>query len=103
MLTYLCSLTWPLVESYWVTSVYLLQLKNNATLFTSNKLTQQIQWYAESLGEERILEHLESVSHDSIINSLKKYLRMDILKKNANNFLELAAPDQVIKDLEQHL
>ncbi len=51
----------------------------------------------------RILEHLESVSHDSIINSLKKYLRMDILKKNANNFLELAAPDQVIKDLEQHL
>jgi hypothetical protein len=39
MVTYLCSLCWPLVESYWVTLVYFLQLKNNPTLFTSSKLT----------------------------------------------------------------
>lgn len=85
MVTYLCSLCWPLVESYWVTIVYIFQLKTNPAFFTSEKLTQQIQWYAESLGEERVLEHFESVSRDSINNALKKYVKMDILKKDAND------------------
>lgn len=45
--TFLCSLVWPLVESYWLTSLYLFNLEKLKTSIPITKLVGQVQWFGE--------------------------------------------------------
>ena len=69
MVSFLNSLIWPLVDTYWVTVVFLFSIKQKQPIAAS-KLIIQIQWFAESLYEERILEYYESCSQDTIKNAV---------------------------------
>ena len=69
MVSFLSSLIWPLVDTYWVTVVFLFSMKQKQPIAVS-KFIIQIQWFAESLYEERVLEHYESCSQDTIKNAV---------------------------------
>lgn len=47
--TFLCSLIWPLVESYWLTSLYFFNLDKLKTSIPIMKLVGQIQWFGEEM------------------------------------------------------
>jgi glycerol-3-phosphate O-acyltransferase len=47
--TFLCSLIWPLVESYWLTSLYLFNLEKLKTSIPMAKLVGQVQWFGEEM------------------------------------------------------
>ena len=79
MVTFLSSLIWPLVDTYWVTVVFLFSMRSNQTI-TQQKLIIQIQWFAESLYEERMLEHYESCSQDTIKNAIGIAKQWDLIQ-----------------------
>ena len=71
---FLCSLIWPIVESYWLTCVYMFTLKENKKhVVVLSLLPQHIQWFGENLFDERIVEYYESCSLDTIKSSIEKF------------------------------
>ncbi len=44
------------------------------------KLIQQIQWFAETLYEEKVMEHYEGCSMETIRNSLNVYKSWNVIK-----------------------
>lgn len=112
MVTFLSSLVWPLVDTYWVTIVFLFSMRANQNL-TLQKLIIQIQWFAESLYEERMLEHYESCSQDTIKNALivfKQWEIINILKENVAppgkekaEIVKLLAKEEKLRNIEDHL
>lgn len=68
-LGFLCSLVWPLVDTYWFTLFYILTLLPAKTVAVT-KIYQNVQWYAETLYEERIITFYESASQETIKNAL---------------------------------
>ena len=79
-LSFLCSLIWPFAESYWVTILYIISLKKSNRKMTLYTLYMSVQWFAETLYEERVIPHFESCSLDTIKNSLAKLAQMKIIK-----------------------
>jgi len=47
---------------------------------TIYSLYMSVQWFAETLYEERVIPHFESCSLDTIKNSLTKFSQMKIIK-----------------------
>jgi hypothetical protein len=47
--SFLCSLVWPLVESYWLTTLYLFNLDKLKTSIPVAKIVGQIQWFGEEM------------------------------------------------------
>ena len=52
------SLIWPVVESYWVTCLYLFKLESTSEPMALTKLISQIQWFEQSLINDRICSFL---------------------------------------------
>jgi hypothetical protein len=73
------SLVWPVVESYWITCLYLFKLLKNATAIPAPKFMTEIQWFGQSLINERISTHLESISSDTIKNAVAIFTDMKLI------------------------
>jgi hypothetical protein len=43
------SLIWPVVESYWITCLYLFKLLKNSGAIPAPKFMTEIQWFGQSL------------------------------------------------------
>ena len=57
-LSFYCSLIWPIVETYWVSCLYLFKLLKDNLILETPKLQSEIQWFAQSLITERIILYL---------------------------------------------
>lgn len=77
--TFYWSLVWPIVESYWITCLYLFKLLKNTTSMPSPKFLSEIQWFAQSLINERISTHLEAISSDTIKNAVAIFTKMKLI------------------------
>lgn len=76
MILLYCSLLWPLIECFWISTLYLISMKysiNKTHTVDLEKLKEYIQWYAESLYEEKIVEYYESCSLETIKNAIKTF------------------------------
>ena len=111
MVTFLSSLLWPLVDTYWVTVVFLFSMRANKSI-SLQKLIIQIQWFAESLYEERMLEHYESCSQDTIKNALGVFKTWDVVNilkevvppgKEKIEVVKLVAKEERLRNIEDHL
>lgn len=47
--TFYWSLVWPVVESYWITCLYMFKLLKSTTVLTSTKFLSEVQWFGQSL------------------------------------------------------
>ena len=77
-LLFLCNLIWPLIDTFWVTLIFIY------TLYPTNKVEvsqvpSKIQWFAESLYEENIVLHYESCSQEIINHAVKHFLKNGII------------------------
>eukprot|EP00742_Colponemidia_sp_Colp-10_P010413 GILJ01011431.1.p1 GENE.GILJ01011431.1~~GILJ01011431.1.p1 ORF type:complete len:1177 (+),score=214.25 GILJ01011431.1:40-3570(+) len=79
--SFLCALLWPFIDAYWVSPLYLFSYESDRRL-TDVKLVQQIQWFADSLHDERILLHYESCSQETIKNALVTLESMGVVKRS---------------------
>lgn len=80
MANFLCSLIWPIIESYWASLVYLFTLETNKShVITYNNLQFHIQYSAEILYDERIIEHNESLSLDTLKNAVSTFKNMKLI------------------------
>ena len=112
MVTFLSSLLWPLVDTYWVTIVFLFSMRANQGM-THQKLVIQIQWFAESLYEDRMLDHYESCSQDTIKNAIAVFKQWDLIQvlkeKDPHNpkekveVVKLIAKEERLRGIEDHL
>ena len=111
MITFLSSLLWPLVDTYWVTIVFMFSMRANQTI-TLQKMIIQVQWLAESLYEERMLEFYESCSQDTIKNALGVFKQWEILNivkeadpasKEIRDVVRLVAKEERLRNFEDHL
>ena len=68
---YLCGLLWPFLESYWIASIFLFSLQTRNSPLSLTQFIQQVQWFAESMYEERVIEFYESCSQETIKNAIK--------------------------------
>jgi len=73
LMSYLCHLLWPFIETYYITSVFLFALKNREDSTPFEKFTLEVQGFAESMYEERILQFYEACSVDTIRNALNVF------------------------------
>lgn len=58
-LTFLSSMIWPFIDSFWLTLIYIFTLFPDTKILES-KVLSKIQWFAESLYEDNIVLHYES-------------------------------------------
>jgi phosphate uptake regulator len=72
---------WPVVESYWVSCLYLFKLSKDNSVLELDKLQKEIQWFAQSLIMERITLYLESISIDTIRNACTTLKGLNIIKE----------------------
>lgn len=77
--TFYWSLVWPVVESYWITCLYMFKLLKTTTVLTSAKFLTEVQWFGQSLFNERIIGHLESISSDTIKNAMNTFTTMGLI------------------------
>ena len=77
---FLCSLIWPLTEAYRTSMLYLFTLQQKDQQVEFTKLQQYIQWFAKELFDDRIVEHLESCSLDTLKNAVATYKVMGLIK-----------------------
>lgn len=71
------SLVWPVVESYWIACLYLFKLTSSALALP--KLLQQIQWFGQSLLNDRIAAFPEAISSDTIKNAISLFTSLGLL------------------------
>ncbi len=77
--TFYWSLVWPVVESYWITCLYMFKLLKTTTVLTSTKFLSEVQWFGQSLFNERIIGHLEAISSDTIKNAMTAFTKMGLI------------------------
>jgi glycerone phosphate O-acyltransferase/fatty acyl-CoA reductase len=87
---FLCSLMWPYIDSYWVTCLFLKSLKRTVGL---DQLASQIQWFADSLYEERVITTYESSSIEKIRNALRTLVKWQVLTKSDSDEISVNAGD----------
>ena len=75
-------------------------------------MIKQVQWLAESLYEERMLEFYESCSQDTIKNALGMFKQFEILSivketdpnsKEIRDIVRLVAKEERLRNFEDHL
>lgn len=112
LIKFLCYLLWPFIESYWVTSVFLFALKGREHATPYEKFTSEIQGFAESMYDERILQFYESCSLDTIKNALCVYrewgiieteTRFDDYAKADVRFVNLRAEENDLKETADNI
>lgn len=73
------SLVWPIVDSYWITCLYLFKLNKATAAIPLPKLYTQIQWFAQSLMNDRVSSYLEAISSDTIKNAVNMFIKMKFI------------------------
>lgn len=106
-ISFLCSLIWPLIDTYWATLTFCSALRLNQSL-KIEKLIQSIQWFSDSMYEERNMSYYESCSQENIKNSVMAYERLNVLEKvGADRVYQLSekyAKDEVkVQELLEHI
>lgn len=76
--TFLCSLIWPLIDTYWVTFVYIFSLVPSKFVGEVD-MANKIQWFADNLIKDKILEYYESCSQETIRNAIGIFLDFHII------------------------
>ena len=69
LITYFCSLLWPFIDSYYVSLGFLYNLIPQQ----KQELIESTQYFAEALYFERVIEHYECTSRETIKNALKLF------------------------------
>jgi len=112
LVSYLCSLLWPFIESYWSTSVFLYTLKNRDQNTSLEKFESELQGFAESMYEERVIQFYESCSIDTIRNALMTFKECRIISceekfndetKQLVEVLNLACSEAQLKELVDNI
>ena len=80
LLPILLSLVWPLTESYYLTLLYLFKLVKLSTSIQYSTLLTQVQWFGERMIDEKLIEHYEAISQDTVKNALQAYARMGVIR-----------------------
>eukprot|EP01125_Pyxidicula_operculata_P008628 TRINITY_DN287_c4_g1_i2.p1 TRINITY_DN287_c4_g1~~TRINITY_DN287_c4_g1_i2.p1 ORF type:complete len:1267 (+),score=324.43 TRINITY_DN287_c4_g1_i2:27-3803(+) len=81
-----CHMLWPFVESYFITSLLLLQLKPDG--IPSNSLVGRCQWLANNLINQGKCFSSESASKETLSNSINFFLKHGVVvKKNGKIYL----------------
>lgn len=79
LVSFYCSLIWPIVESYWICVLYYFKLIKDNIVIETAKLQSEIQWFGQSIFTERIILHLEAISMDTIKNATAMFKSMKVL------------------------
>mmetsp|Transcript_32012 Transcript_32012/g.31710 ORF Transcript_32012/g.31710 Transcript_32012/m.31710 type:complete len:821 (-) Transcript_32012:23-2485(-) len=79
MISFLCSMLWPVIDSYWVTLVFSLALRTRQHP-KFEKALQNVQWFAENMYEERGLAFYESCSLENLKNALHTFEKMGVIE-----------------------
>jgi len=112
MMNYLCSIMWPYVSSYWVSAVYLFSMRNRTNQTAMKRLLQEVQWFAESMFDERIIEFYESCSLDTLKNALSSFKEVKVISVTKKMFektqgneeiLSLLISEDELKEFEAHI
>jgi len=111
-MSYFCSLLWPFIESYWVTFVFMFSLKTRKSPPTPDSFLHECQWFAETMYEERLLEHFESCSVDTIKNAFTVFKKWGVVKiesrqvegkKAPEDHVELSWTEEKLLEFEGHI
>lgn len=97
LIIFLCSLVWPVIDTYWATLVFCSALRKKQHI-QFEKLLQSVQWFAENMCEERTLSFYESCSMHSIRQSLHSYEKMNILDVDKKNEREVLLSEKYIEN-----
>ncbi|EAS00429.1 male sterility protein (macronuclear) [Tetrahymena thermophila SB210] len=105
------SLIYPLVESYWSVLLNFYTLSQSKTKFMPlKKFLQQAQWFTENMHDERIIQHHESCSLDTIKNAIQKYKHFKLIrtytdadKSGAEENILLLVNEEKLNELETHI
>mmetsp|Transcript_5722 Transcript_5722/g.4894 ORF Transcript_5722/g.4894 Transcript_5722/m.4894 type:complete len:166 (+) Transcript_5722:2976-3473(+) len=112
VMKFLSNLVWPFVETYWIVAVYLFSLKDRASGTYFKKFIQEVQWFAESMYDERIVEFYEACSIDTIKNACSAFKRWKILNSSKKSLekgqkgdevIELLVPEDALNKLQDHI
>jgi 1-acyl-sn-glycerol-3-phosphate acyltransferase len=79
-ITFLCSLVWPCLDTYWIVLTFCSALRYRES-FPHKKLVQSTQWFAENLFEDRSILYYESCSQDNIKNAILNFEKMNVLQR----------------------
>jgi len=79
-ITFLCSLIWPMIDSYWVLLLFCMALNSRQNI-QSERAIQSVQWFAENLYQERALSFYESCSQENIKNAVGSLEKQQVLEK----------------------
>lgn len=78
--TFLCSLVWPLVDTFWTTTTFAFGLKHRQAV-PMEKLMHGVQMFAENLYEERVISFYESCALESIKHCVNTLASLRIFEK----------------------
>ena len=76
-ITYYGNLIWPFIDSYWIASVVLFNLKPNGLGYHS--VLQRMQWLCETLVNEGKLSCQESCSSDTLKTAVSALQAMKVI------------------------
>ena len=101
MTAFYLSLMRPEIECYWACLVYIITLsKNHDSRYEASSLSKffdTIQWYMESLYEEKVIEDYEACSLETIKNAFEKYQKQKLVRmvpggKKKESVVEVLVP-----------
>jgi len=78
---FLYHLVLPFIDSYWLTFIYIVKMKEKEEVAVDQILEQQVQWLAENLYDERFFHFYESCSLESIRNAITRFREMGVLTR----------------------
>ena len=82
--TFLCSLVWSVVDTYWGTLTFCSAFHRRQAI-QIEKLQESIQWFLENMYKERTISFYESCSQENISNALNSFEHKGILKRETSN------------------
>jgi glycerone phosphate O-acyltransferase/fatty acyl-CoA reductase len=98
-INYLNSLIWPFIDTYWVTFVFIFSLVPSKFVQES-KIYEKIQWFAESLYEDQIINFYESCSQEIIKNAVNTFYTDGIIVKKKLETVSDGVKDPLVYTLE---
>jgi glycerone phosphate O-acyltransferase/fatty acyl-CoA reductase len=107
-----CSLLKSQIECYWACLVYILTIARNTDkryeTSSLNKFYNTIQWFMESLYDEKIIEDYEACSLETIKNAYDRYQESRFVKlseggKKKESVVEVLVPIEELEGFESKI
>jgi hypothetical protein len=96
LIHYFCTLIWSFIDSYYVSLGYLYKLQKEK----KRDLIENIQFFAETLYFERVIDHYECTSRETIKHSIKLFKALKVIHCDENRICTLACSIVTLNDLE---